>query len=52
MNIHKLLTVVLLILPGTSWGPPEVPVDEPSVLPLLAIGGVIAVAMSFVRRKK
>ena len=53
MKTEKLITVLLLILPATSWAqtqPPAIP--EPSILPLLAAGGVVAVAVKFMRRKK
>lgn len=50
MNKHKLITALLLMLPGLSWGP-SIEVTEPGMLPLLAAGGVVAVAVSFIRRK-
>ena len=50
MRIDKLITALLLMLPGLSWGPAVVP--EPSILPLVAAGGVVAVAVKFMRRKK
>lgn len=50
MKTEKLFTALLLMLPGLSWAPVVVP--EPDVLPLLAAGGVIAVAVKLVRRKK
>ena len=49
MKLQKLITALLLLLPGLSWG---VDVPEPSILPLLAAGGVVAVAVKFMRRKK
>jgi len=55
MNPYKLITVFLLTLPGLSWGPPVLPppsVPEPSILPLLAAGGIVAVAIKFMKRKK
>jgi hypothetical protein len=51
MNYHRIITAILLMLPGLSWGPP-VEVAEPSILPLLAAGGVVAVAVKFMRRNK
>ena len=53
MKTEKLITVLLLILPATLWAqtlPPVIP--EPGILPLLAAGGVVAVAVKFIRRKK
>ena len=51
MKTEKLITALLLMLPGLSWGP-GVPMPEPSILPLVAAGGVVAVAVKFMRRKK
>jgi hypothetical protein len=40
MNAEKLLTTLLLLLPGLSWGPPPIiEAPEPGILPLLAAGG-------------
>ena len=51
MPFSKLITALMLMLPGLSWaGEPTVP--EPEVLALLAIGGVAAVAIKFMNRKK
>ncbi len=51
MKTEKLITVLLLILPATLWAqPPTIP--EPGILPLLAAGGVVAVAVKFIRCKK
>jgi hypothetical protein len=52
MPFSKLITALMLMLPGLSWAgaPPTVP--EPEVLALLAIGGVAAVAIKFMNRKK
>jgi hypothetical protein len=50
MKTGKLITVLLLLLPAAAWAPMEVP--EPSILPLLAVGGIIAVAINFIKRKK
>ena len=56
MKSQKLVTALLLMLPGLSWAPPfpggPVPVPEPSILPLLAAGGIVMVAVKFMRRKK
>jgi hypothetical protein len=46
---HKLITALLLMAPAAAWA---VQIPEPEVLPLLAIGGVVAVAIKFMRRKK
>jgi len=51
MKAEKLITALLLMLPGLSWGP-TIPVPEPSILPLLAAGGIVMVAAKFMRRKK
>ena len=53
MKSQKLITFLVLMLPGLSWGgapPPSVP--EPEVLALLAVGGVAAAAIKFMKRKK
>jgi hypothetical protein len=50
MNVEKLLTALLLLLPGLSWAPPAL--SEPSMLPLLAAGGVVAIAVKFMKRKR
>jgi hypothetical protein len=52
MNVEKLLTTLLLLLPGLSWGVPPGSVPEPGILPLLAAGGIVAVAVKFMKRKK
>jgi hypothetical protein len=53
MQTSKLITVLIFMLPGMSWaGSIETPVPEPEVLALLAIGGVAAVAIKFMKRKK
>ena len=49
MKSQKLITVLLLMLPAAAWA--EV-VPEPEILPLLAVGGVVAVAVKFMKRKK
>ena len=52
MNAEKLLTTLLLLLPGLSWGPPPIiEAPEPGILPLLAAGGVVAIAVKFIKRK-
>ena len=50
MKSQKLITALMLMLPAAAWAPVAVP--EPSILPLLAVGGVIAVAINFMKRKK
>lgn len=50
MRYERIITTFILILPGLSWASVEVP--EPGVLPLLAMGGVIAIAINFMKRKK
>jgi hypothetical protein len=52
MKSQKLITAVLFMLPGLSWGPPATAVPEPGILPLLAVGGIVAVAAQYMRRKK
>ena len=52
MNAQKLLTALMLMLPGLSWGPTPIDVPEPGILPLLAAGGIVAIAVKFMRRKK
>ena len=52
MNYEKLITALLLLLPGLSWGQPLPDVPEPGILPLLAAGGIVAVAVKFLKRKK
>ena len=52
MKAEKLITALLLMLPGLSWGPPVVAVPEPGILPLLAAGGIVMVAAKFMRGKK
>jgi len=49
MKSQKLITALLLMLPAAAWA--DV-IPEPEVLPLLAVGGVVAVAVKFMRRKK
>jgi len=50
MKSHKLITALILMLPAAAWA--DVVVPEPSILPLLAAGGIVAVAVKFMRRKK
>jgi hypothetical protein len=50
MRYERLITALLLIFPGLSWATVEVP--EPSILPLLAVGGIVAIAINFMTRKK
>ena len=52
MKSQKLITALLLMLPGLSWGVSPIPVPEPGILPLLAVGGIVMVAVKFMRRKK
>jgi uncharacterized membrane protein len=54
MKSQKLITALMLMIPGLSWGgePPPVQVPEPEVLALLAVGGVAAAAIKFMKRKK
>ena len=52
MKSQKLITALLFMLPGLSWGPMQVTVPEPSILPLLAAGGIVMIAVKFMRRKK
>ena len=49
MKSSKLITAFLLMLPAAAWA---VQVPEPGILPLLAIGGVVAVAVTLVKRRK
>ena len=51
MQTSKLITVLIFMLPSLSWAG-SVAVPEPEVLALLAIGGVAAVAIKFMKRKK
>jgi hypothetical protein len=51
MSFTKLITALMLMLPGMSWAGADV-IPEPEVLALLAIGGVAAVAIKFMKRKK
>ena len=61
MKSQKLITAFLLILPGLSWaGFVTINVPEPDILPLLAVGGIgavavhyiVAAAVQYMRRKK
>ena len=51
MNLRKLITPLLLMLPGLSWGN-VIETPEPGILPLLAAGGLVVGAIAFIRRKK
>lgn len=52
MNKQKLITALLLMLPGLSWAQPAPSVPEPGMLALLGAGGLVVAAVSFFRRKK
>ena len=53
MKPLKLITAALLLLPGLSWGGfATISAPEPGILPLLAVGGIVAVAVQLMRRKK
>jgi hypothetical protein len=54
MNKQKLITALLLMLPGLSWGgeTPTVSTPEPGMLALLGAGGVVAGVVWVIRRKK
>ena len=52
MNVQKLITALMFMLPGLSWGPPSTAAPEPGILPLLAAGGIVAAAVKFMRKKK
>ena len=47
--MYKLITALILMAPAASWAQEAVP--EPEVLSLLAVGGVIAVAVKFMRKR-
>ena len=51
MQSSKLITALIFMLPGLSWAG-TINVPEPEILGLLAIGGVAAVAIKFMKRKK
>jgi hypothetical protein len=46
---YKLITALLLMAPAAAWAGVVIP--EPEVLPLLAVGGVVAVAVKFMRKR-
>ena len=50
MKSQKLITALLLMAPAITWA--SVPIPEPSLLPLIAVGGIVAVAVKFMRRKR
>jgi hypothetical protein len=54
MNTLKLITAVLLILPGLSWGGEAMTISapEPGLLPLLAVGGIVVAVVHYMRGKK
>jgi hypothetical protein len=54
MKLSKLMTAFLLMLPAAAWAPPPPPetVPEPGILPLLALLGVVALAVELVKRRK
>lgn len=54
MSTQKLITVLLLMLPGLSWGavPPPTSAPEPGMLALLGAGGLVVGALALIRRKK
>lgn len=54
MKSSKLITAFLLMLPAAAWAttPPPETVPEPGILPLLALGGVLALAVAIVKRRK
>ena len=51
LQYERIITALFLIAP-VSVHAAEIPVPEPEVLPLLAIGGVVAVAIKLMKRKK
>ena len=49
MKAQKLITALLLMLPGLSLaGEIGVPVPEPEILALLAVGGIAAAVIKFI----
>ena len=52
MKSQKLITALLLMLPAACWAGVTIMVPEPGILPLLAVGGIVMVAVKFMRRKK
>jgi hypothetical protein len=51
MNTQKLIIALPLMLPGLSWGAAQVTAPEPGNLSLVAVGGIVAFAVPFMRRK-
>jgi hypothetical protein len=51
MKYAFMILSLLLCMPMSAWAG-SVTVPEPGVLPLLAIGGVVAVAIKLMKRKK
>jgi len=49
MKYEKLITALLLMAPAAAWAQP---IPEPETISLLAVGGVVAVAVKFMTRKK
>jgi hypothetical protein len=49
--MQRIITALLLIVPVSAYAGVDV-VPEPEVLPLLAAGVAVAVAVKFMKRKK
>jgi len=49
--MNKPVTALLLMAPAAAWADVN-GIPEPEVLPLLAVGGIVAVAVKFMKRKK
>ena len=47
--MYKLISALMLMVPAAAWA--VAPMPEPEVLPLLVVGGVVAVAVKVMRRK-
>jgi hypothetical protein len=52
MNAQTPFTARMLMFPTLSWGLPPPAVPEFSMLPLLAAGGVVRIAVKFIKRKQ
>ncbi len=54
MKSQKLIYCIMLIMmPGLSWGVIDaIPVPEPGILPMLALGAIVGVTIKYVQRKK
>ena len=51
MRSEKIITALVLMSPPPLWAPEIIP--EPSILPLLAAGGVVGIAVKYyICRKK